>query len=51
MKSVMVFDSKDTDEQTANKLINWKRDNNINHVPGAEETREYLDKYEKERVV
>lgn len=27
MKSVMVFDSNDTDTQTANKWINWIRDN------------------------
>lgn len=47
MKSVMIFDPKDSDEQTANKWINWTRDNNINRVPNAEETREYLGRYKK----
>lgn len=48
MKSVMIFDPKDTDEQTANKWINWTRDNGISavgdkNVPNAEETRKYLN--------
>lgn len=29
MKSVMMFDPKDSDEETATKYMNWIRDNNI----------------------
>jgi len=49
MKSVMVFDPKDTDEQSATKFADWIRDNSAvgdKYVPGVEETREYL----KERL-
>lgn len=47
MKSVMVFDPKDSDEETANKWIRWVVDNNISsvgdkHVPNAEQTRKML---------
>ena len=46
MKSVVVFDPKDTDEETANKFINWMRGNKSavldKHVPNAEETRKML---------
>ncbi|MGY0692951.1 hypothetical protein ACW2QC_09210 [Virgibacillus sp. FSP13] len=49
MKSVMVFDPKDTDEQTATKFADWMRDNSVvgdKAVPNAEQTRAYLRKYE-----
>jgi len=45
MKSVMVFDPKDTDEQSATKFADWTRDNSAvgdKYVPSAAETREYL---------
>ena len=45
MKSVMIFDPKDTDEQTANKWIDWNRNKSAvadKHVPNAEETRKML---------
>lgn len=48
MKSVMVFDPKDTDEQTATKWMNWKRDNSSvgdKAVPNAKQTREMLRSY------
>lgn len=42
----MVFDPKDTDEQTANKWNNWIRDNKSavgdKAVPNAQETRKLL---------
>lgn len=49
MKSVMIFDPKDTDEQTANQFIDWLRNNKPKevigrHVPNAAETREYLER-------
>jgi len=49
MKSVMAFDPKDTDEQTATKYMDWMRDNKISAVgdkavPNAEQTRIYLSK-------
>ncbi|WP_199860640.1 hypothetical protein [Oceanobacillus damuensis] len=48
MKSVMVFDPKDSDEQTATKFANWMRDNKSavgdKAVMTATETREYLRK-------
>lgn len=50
MKSVMVFDSADTDEQTANKFIEWRRDNSSigdKYVPNAVETRKMLARYDK----
>lgn len=48
-KSVMHFDPKDTDEQTATKFMDWARDNKISavgdkYVPGVEETQEMLRK-------
>lgn len=51
MKSAMVFDSQDTDEQTATKFLDWQRDNKISAVGDkavmtAAETREYLRKRE-----
>lgn len=49
MKSVMVFDAKDSDEQTGNKFINWLRNNKSavgdKAVPNAEMTRDYLRSY------
>lgn len=49
MKSVMIFDPKDTDEQTATKFANWMRDNKSavgdKAVPNVEETRKYLRRY------
>lgn len=47
MKSVMIFDSKDTDEQTVTKWANWTRDNNISavadkYVPNKIKTLEML---------
>ena len=50
MKSVMVFDPKDTDEQTATKFMDWLLDNKSavgdKAVMTAAETREYLRKRE-----
>ena len=50
MKSVMVFDPKDTDEQTVTKFVDWMRDNKSpvgdRTVMSAAETREYLRKRE-----
>lgn len=47
MKSVMIFNPTDSDEQTANKFIDWMRINHSavgdKHVPNAEMTRKYLD--------
>lgn len=45
MKSVMIFDPKDTDEQTANKWIEWNRNKSAvvdKYVPTAEKTRKML---------
>lgn len=52
MKSVMVFDPKDSDEETVTKFMNWIRDNKISAVgdkavPNAEETRAYLNQYKE----
>ncbi|MBT2215864.1 hypothetical protein KK120_08880 [Virgibacillus dakarensis] len=48
MKSVMVFDPKDTDEQTATKFMDWMRDNKSavqdRAVPNAEQTRKLLSR-------
>lgn len=49
MKSVMVFDPADTDEQTATKWMDWKRDNSAvgdKAVPNAEQTRKLLRRAE-----
>lgn len=49
MKSVMVFDPKDTDEQTATKFADWIRDNSAvgdKAVPNAEQTRKLLRRAE-----
>lgn len=47
MKSVMIFDPKDSDEETANKFMSWLRHNKSavgdKHVPNVEETRAYLN--------
>lgn len=48
MKSVMVFDPKDTEEETANKFLGWLRHNKPSaiadkYVPDAEETRKMLN--------
>lgn len=51
MKSVMVFDPADTDEQAMTKFMDWKRDNSSvgdKAVPNAEKTREYLNRYKRE---
>ncbi|MEK4302418.1 hypothetical protein MKY30_23960 [Oceanobacillus sp. FSL W8-0428] len=49
MKSVMIFDKSDTDEQTATKWMDWMRDNHSavgdKAVPNAQETQEYLRRY------
>lgn len=50
MKSVVIFDPSDSDEQTANKYIDWLRHNKLKeirgrYVPNAEETRKYLSEY------
>ncbi len=49
MKSVMTFDSNDTDEQTVTKFMDWMRDNHSavgdKAVPGVKETQEYLRRY------
>jgi len=55
MKSVMVFDPKDSDEQTATKFMDWSRDNGMSAVgdkavPNAEATRQYLSRYKKEQL-
>jgi len=46
MKSVMIFDPKDSDEETANKFIGWLRHNKSSvgdkHVPNVVETQKYL---------
>jgi hypothetical protein len=45
MKSVMIFDPKDTDEQTSNKWIDWNRHKSAvtdKYVPSAAETRKML---------
>lgn len=51
MKSVMVFDPKDSDEETVTKWMNWNRDNKTSSVvdkavPGVEATRSYLRQFE-----
>lgn len=48
MKSVMIFDPKDSDEQTANKFISWIKNNHKSavgdkYVPTAEQTRAMLN--------
>lgn len=47
MKSVMIFDAKDSDEQTLSKLNEWWSYNKISaladrNVPNADETRKML---------
>lgn len=46
MKSVMMFDPNDTDEQTATKFMDWSRESAVGDkaVPNAEETRKLLNK-------
>ena len=55
MKSVMIFDPKDTDEQTATKWMDWNRNKSScvgdKAVPNAEETRMYLRKYGKQEGI
>jgi len=54
MKSVMVFNPKDSDEQTATKFMDWKRDNSAvgdKAVPNAKKTQKYLNRYKKENVI
>lgn len=47
MKSVVIFDPKDSDEQTANKFIDWLRNNQSavgdKYVPTAKQTRAMLN--------
>jgi len=55
MKSVMVFEPRDTDEQTVTKWMNWNRNKSSyvgdKAVPNAEETRMHLRKYEKQEGI
>lgn len=55
MKSVMVFDPKDSDEQTATQWMDWTRNKRScvadRAVPNAEETRKYLRQYDRERLI
>lgn len=49
MKCVMIFDPKDSDEETVTKFMRWLRDNKGSavgdkYVPDAEETRRLLSK-------
>ncbi|GGB63719.1 hypothetical protein GCM10011409_45980 [Lentibacillus populi] len=48
IKSIMVFNPKDSDEQTATKFMDWMRDNKSavgdKAVPNAEQTRILLKK-------
>lgn len=55
MKSVMIFDPKDSDEETVTKFANWMRDNHYSAVgdkavPNAEETRAYLANQRRENA-
>lgn len=47
MKSVMIFNPKDTEVERANKFINWLQHNKSavadKAVPNVEETRKYLE--------
>jgi len=47
MRSVMVFDPNDSDEETVTKWAKWIRDNKSavadKYVPNAEETRKMLN--------
>lgn len=49
MKSVMIFEPNDSDEQTVTKWADWMRDNHSavgdRNVPNAQETQEYLRRY------
>ncbi len=49
MKSVMIFDPNDTDEQTNAEWARWWQDNKSavgdKNVPNAQETQEYLRRY------
>ncbi|MGX8791712.1 hypothetical protein ACW0TQ_08025 [Oceanobacillus sp. M60] len=49
MKSVMIFDTNDTDEQTNAEWARWWQDNKSavgdKAVPGVQETQEYLRRY------
>ncbi len=55
MKSVMVFDPQDTDEQTATQWMDWTRNKRScvadRAVPNVEDTRKYLRKYDRERII
>jgi hypothetical protein len=55
MKSVMVFNPQDTDEQTATQWMEWTRNKRSSvadrAVPNAEDTRKYLRKYDRERII
>lgn len=47
MKSVLIINADETNEATANKWIDWTRDNGISsvadkYVPNAEQTRKML---------
>jgi len=55
MKSVMVFDPKDSQEETNRKWNEWLRDTGRSAVgdkavPNVEETRKYLNKYRSEAI-
>ncbi|GAA0344025.1 hypothetical protein GCM10008931_39150 [Oceanobacillus oncorhynchi subsp. oncorhynchi] len=49
LKSVMIFDPNDTDEQTNAEWARWWQDNKSavgdKAVPGVQETQEYLRRY------
>lgn len=50
MKSVMVFDPDQTEEETANLFIGWLKRNKYSavadrNIPNADETRRLLEKY------
>jgi len=52
MKSVMVFNPKDSEEETATAFIQWLRNNKRSavidrNVPNVEETRKLLSRYNK----
>lgn len=55
MKSVMIFDPKDSDEQTATRFMDWQRNKRSSvadrAVPNAEDTQKYLNRHKKERVI
>lgn len=56
MKSVMVFNPHDSQQETENKWVQWNEFNKRScvadrAVPNAEETRKYLNQYKREQVI